>query len=280
MSHRTALSHEDLVSSWRALGVRAGDVLMVHASLSAFGPVRGGAGEIVDSLRAAIGRSGTLVMPAFTPQIADPMPPGAIPSADAQAKRDAVPYFDPVGPSQMGAVPDALLGSVGTMRSDHPQVSVIAQGPAAAQVVAHQSLGYAVGQQSPFAAVRTLKGRILLLGVGHNRNTFLHHAESLCPSHRRKLRRFPMKIHAERVWIEVPDVADDLDTLFLESVQNSKSWGPPQPRESDRPRADCWMQKALSGSRVPAWSSTCMASQKARQHHEFGRASTSLDFAC
>ncbi|SDP34109.1 aminoglycoside 3-N-acetyltransferase [Nakamurella panacisegetis] len=214
MSSQPALSNEDLAGSWQELGVRPGDVLMVHGSLSAFGPVHLGAQGIISSLRTAVGRSGTLVMPAFTPRIADPSPQTSGLCAQTQHGRDAVPDFDATGPSQMGAISEALRKSADTVRSTHPQVSVIAQGPAAAEIVAKQTLGYAVGRQSPFAAVRRLNGRILLLGVGHNRNTFLHHAESLCPLHRRKLRRFPMRVQGERVWIEAPDVADDLDTLF------------------------------------------------------------------
>ncbi|MET3806072.1 aminoglycoside 3-N-acetyltransferase [Nakamurella sp. UYEF19] len=206
---------DDLTVGWDALGVHRGDVLMVHASLSAFGVVQDGAQGIVDSIRAAVGRSGTIVVPTFTPQIADPAPEvtGAR-SLEVRARREAVPVFWSDTPSQMGAVAETLRRSTGTLRSSHPQVSVAAQGPAAAEIIARQSLGYAVGAESPFAAVRRLGGRILLLGVGHNRNTFLHHAESLSILHRHKLRRFPMIIGAERVWVEVPDVADDLDTLF------------------------------------------------------------------
>ncbi|MFE6969200.1 aminoglycoside N(3)-acetyltransferase [Isoptericola sp. NPDC057653] len=215
MATSGALRHDEILDGWRALGVRAGDVLLVHASLSAFGPVAGGAATVVDSLCEAVGVSGTLVMPAFTPQIADPDPtvPGP-PTPDVRARRDAVPLFTPATPSRMGAVAEELRAREGTLRSSHPQVSVVAHGPAASRVVARQSLAYGVGESSPFGAVRALGGRVLLIGVGHNRNTFLHHAEGRTPHHRRKLRRFPTLVAGERAWVETPDVADDLDTLF------------------------------------------------------------------
>lgn len=122
--------------------------------------------------------------------------------------------FDPSMPSEMGAVAEALRVTPGAVRSWHPQVSVAAVGAKATQVVHRQSLAYGVGSASPFGTVRDLGGRILLIGVGHNRNTFLHHAEGLVPHHRLKVRRFPILMRGERVWVEIPDVADDLDTYF------------------------------------------------------------------
>ncbi len=39
----------------RKLGVQTGDLLMVHASLKAIGPVEGGAETVVAALRSAVG---------------------------------------------------------------------------------------------------------------------------------------------------------------------------------------------------------------------------------
>lgn len=52
------------------------------------------------------------------------------------------------------------------------------------------------------------------MGVGHDRNTFLHYAETLTPRPRRKVRRFPMLVDGERVWIETPDIGNDNGTYF------------------------------------------------------------------
>ncbi len=62
----------DLVRDLRALGVAAGQVLMVHSSLSGLGRVLGGAPAVVRALLAAVGPDGTLVMPAFSPEVSDP----------------------------------------------------------------------------------------------------------------------------------------------------------------------------------------------------------------
>ena len=77
------------------------------------------------------------------------------------------------------------------------------------KIVSRQSLGFAVGPDSPFGRLYDLGGHILLVGVGHNRNTFLHYAETLTPRPRLKVRRFPQLVDSERVWIETDDVGDD-----------------------------------------------------------------------
>ena len=52
---------EHLVADLRRLGVVEGDLLMVHASLRAIGPVLGGADGVIDALEVAVGPSGTSV---------------------------------------------------------------------------------------------------------------------------------------------------------------------------------------------------------------------------
>src|SRR5436309_7934876 len=56
------LTADDLIAHLRRLGVRAGDVVMVHASLRAIGPVEGGAATVVGAIDAAVGPEGTVMM--------------------------------------------------------------------------------------------------------------------------------------------------------------------------------------------------------------------------
>lgn len=204
-----------LAKEFQELGLRRGMVVIAHASLSSFGRVRGGAPAVVAALRSALGPEGTLAVPAFTPSVRDPFPAVAGPGDEAVNRaRDRVPLFHPGTPAEMGAIPDAVLALPDSLRSTHPQVSVAAVGPRAARITAEQSLGYAVGARSPFGALRELGAWILLLGVGHNRNSFLHHAEGLAAGHRRKRRRFPYALGHERVWVETGDVGDDNGRFF------------------------------------------------------------------
>ena len=114
----------------------------------------------------------------------------------------------------MGAVPNAVLAHPGRLRGNHPQASVAALGAHAREITVDQPLAYALGKDSPFDRMYGLGAYILLMGVGHNRNSFLHYAESSTPRHRTKLRRFPYVIGQDRVWVEAPDVGDDNGTYF------------------------------------------------------------------
>ncbi|MCK2240112.1 MULTISPECIES: aminoglycoside N(3)-acetyltransferase [unclassified Crossiella] len=188
--------------------------VIAHAALSSLGQVPGGAATVVASLRQALGSTGTLVGPAFTPQVADPAPQAGVPDARTRDQRAAVPLFHPGLPSPMGAVAEAIRTCPGALRSGHPQASVAAVGARAADIVQHQPLSFALSADSPFGRLYDLDARILLIGVGHDRNSFLHHVETRTPAPRLKLRRFPLLVDGERVWCEALDVADDHGRFF------------------------------------------------------------------
>lgn len=142
---------DDLLAGWREAGVELGMHLIVHSAMSSIGRVRGGAATVVDSLSRAIGSEGTLVVPAFTPQVADPHPEvRGVSDDDVRARRDQVPVFTLDLPSQMGAVAETLRVTPKALRSQHPQASVTALGARAQEIVARQPLHFAVGLGSPF----------------------------------------------------------------------------------------------------------------------------------
>jgi len=195
------------------LGVPRGAVVMVHSSLSAFGAVVAGAQSVVNALRHCVGKSGTVVVPAFTPQVSDPYPQ-ALGGPQVDRARREVPLYHDALPTPMGAVPNSVLAHPDRLRGGHPQASIAALGSWAREITTNQPLIYALGKDSPFDRMYGLGAYILLLGVGHNRNSFLHYAESLVPQHRRKVRRFPYVIQRERLWVEAPDVGDDNGKYF------------------------------------------------------------------
>jgi aminoglycoside 3-N-acetyltransferase len=209
------LTAEQLLAGWLRAGVEPGMHVIVHASLSSMGPVRGGASAVVESLLAAVGEDGTIVAPAFTPHVRDPHPEvRGVPDADVAARRAAVPPFTPDTPSTMGAVAEAVRTHPGARRSRHPQASFSALGAHAEHILAPHPLGFAFGPGSPFDRLSALDGRILLIGVAHDRNSFLHHAETLTAHRRLALRRFPLLLDGERVWCETLDVDHDNGTYF------------------------------------------------------------------
>jgi aminoglycoside 3-N-acetyltransferase len=200
-----------------ALGVGAGTTLIVHSSLSAIGWVLGGAPAVVRALIDSVGDHGALAMPAASPHCADPASWSApkIPDAWLDEARENLPLFDArTTPTAMGAIPETFRNWPGTLRSEHPLESVCARGPRAEEITREHPLAFSEGPGSPFAKLHELDSRILLLGVGFNRCTALHFAESLVAKRRTMTVRFPRAQGGRREWVEVPNVADDLDTHF------------------------------------------------------------------
>ncbi len=206
-----------LIDDLRALGPLSGRVLMVHSSLGQVGWTVGGAVTVVRALVDAVGPEGTLVMPAESPMMADPATwnDHRVQPSWFETIREHMPVFDPATtPTTMGAVPEAFRTFPGTLRSDHPLVSVCARGRQAERVVAEHVVAFGEGRGTPFEKLYELDGLTLLLGVGFDRCTQLHFAESLVAARRTTTSRFPAMVDGARVWMEVPDMASDHGRLF------------------------------------------------------------------
>jgi aminoglycoside 3-N-acetyltransferase len=205
-----------LTADLHCLGVEAGDTLLVHSSLSALGWVCGDAPAVVDALMDVLTPTGTLVMPTHTTQYTDPTFWSAPPVPDHWVPqiRESMPPFRPaVTPSRgMGAVPECFRSYPGVSRSEHPFYSFAAWGADAETVVAAHTPDDGLGESSPLARVYDLGGKVLLLGVGHDRNTSLHLAE-----HRgdfpkeRTSDGAPLVREGERVWVSFEDIEQDTE---------------------------------------------------------------------
>ena len=210
---------ESLRADLAALGVRAGEILMVHSSLRRVGYVVGGPVTLIRALLEPLGPAGTLVMPCESPQCADP---GAWNDARVAPQwldtiREHLPVFDPATtPTTMGVLAEAFRTFPGTRRSFHPLVSVCAYGSKAAEITARHSLEFCEGRGTPFEKLYDLDARILLLGVGFDRCTTLHYAESLVPGRRTTVSRYPLAVNGVRQWVEKPDMASDQGAHFPE----------------------------------------------------------------
>ena len=178
---KTPATVESLQTDLRALGVRAGMVLLVHSSLSAMGWVCGGAVAVIIALQEVLGASGTLVMPAHSTDLTEPSqwqnPP--IPESWWPVIRASMPAYHPdLTPTRsMGVIAETFRKQNGVLRSSHPHHSFCARGLQASYITNNHSLTFGMGEGSPLARIYDLDGFVLLLGVGHDRNTSLHLAE-------------------------------------------------------------------------------------------------------
>lgn len=88
-------TRETIAADLGRLGVQPGDLIMVHASLKAIGPVHGGAASVVSALCDAAGITGTLM---DTPRGTDrptkkrSMAPGWTRNGDTNGRRSTRPH--------------------------------------------------------------------------------------------------------------------------------------------------------------------------------------------
>jgi aminoglycoside 3-N-acetyltransferase len=206
-----------LTRDLEAAGVHPGMTLMVHSSLSSVGYIVGGPVAMIRALLEVLGAEGTLAMPCETPQISDPAlwHDARVDPAWHDTVREHLPVFDPLTtPTMLGALPEAFRTFPGTRRSDHPLVSVCARGVHGSAITAVHSLSFCEGRGTPFEKLYELDTYILLMGVGFDRCTALHYAESLVPNRRITISRYPMLVNGRRVWVEKPDMQSDHGTHF------------------------------------------------------------------
>ena len=116
----------------------------------------------------------------------------------------------------MGAIAEAFRTYPRTRRSNHPLVSVCANGSRAEEITAEQSMEFCEGRGTPFEKLYDLDAYTLLLGVGFNRCSSLHYAESFVPGRRTSVSRFPVIEAGRRVWVEKLDMASDNGIHFPE----------------------------------------------------------------
>ena len=204
-------TEDSLTRDLADLGLDAGMTVMVHSSLGQVGWTVGGPLTVVRALLARLGPEGTLVMPAATPELSKPNG-----SPDGQDAIQAIsPVFDAAStPSSMGAIAEAFRTHPGTFRSNHPLNSVCARGPLAEEITGEHALAFSEAEGTPYEKLYDLAAHTLLLGVGFNRCTSLHFAESRVPQRRVEITRFPELREGACVWVEVPTMGTDNSTHF------------------------------------------------------------------
>lgn len=215
------MTQEDLRADLERLGVRPGDLLMVHGSLRRLGLARadigeGGADLILDALDAAVGPDGTLLMVLGTDYAMDGVndhPPEA-----RAALLAGSPPFDhanaPVLP-EVGWLAEAFRRRPGTLVSANPSGRFGARGARAAAILADQPWQDYYGPGSPLAKLCEQGGKVLRLGADPETVTALHYAEYLADLPDKRRTRWDYVLagadgQPEHVWI---DCLDDLNGI-------------------------------------------------------------------
>jgi len=172
-----ALTRSRITDQLRSLGLAAGNVVMMHSSLSALGPVDGGAETVVDGILDAIGGDGTLLVPVFRDSVWGN--PADFTNSDCDCtSQDGLCTSQQ--PGFQGILTECVRQREGSLRSCHKTHSWVGLGPAARQLlVGHRQTPGICGPGNPFEELVALDGRLLLLGTQVNTVTLWHYYEEI-----------------------------------------------------------------------------------------------------
>ncbi|GAC1373152.1 MAG: hypothetical protein NVSMB47_20680 [Polyangiales bacterium] len=197
----------ELREGWARL-LDGAEIALIHSAPRAIGLCAGGVDTVLDALLAVLGDR-TVVVPTFTTGLTDPAAwhPPPLPKERWDAIRDELPCFDPETstPRHMGRLADLLWRRPEAVRSHHPVESLAAIGPRAEALLQTHPIDDPKGPRSPWAKLVALDARVLLVGVGLERCTLLHHCERVAevPYLPLAAYAFPFELDGARHWIEV-----------------------------------------------------------------------------
>ncbi|MBC8332851.1 MAG: AAC(3) family N-acetyltransferase [Anaerolineae bacterium] len=156
------LTFDQLVTEFQAIGVQAGDVLLVHSAYKSLGGVDGGPQTVIDALLHVLGEDGTLIMPTFNFDFCK-----------------GAPWDVNETPSHMGIITELVRKDPRSQRVFHPIYSFAVIGAQAGFLTAERYKS-SYERKSLFGKLCRLDGKIMVVGLPYNDSmTFFHHVEEI-----------------------------------------------------------------------------------------------------
>lgn len=222
----TVLSYNELIKQLKDIGIKKGETIIIHCSLSKIGWIVGGEEILIRALLESVGKEGTLMMPAQTWKNLDPSTGvhWEQPEKWWPIIRENWPAYDPeVTPViGMGIVAEMFRKWPNAKRTNHPARSFSAVGKNAEYLTKEHDLKNIFGEGSPLSKLYELDAKILLIGVGHNKNTSLHLAETRANFTKKyTIESSAIMVDGERKWVEYETLdVDDEDFIKLGDEYN------------------------------------------------------------
>jgi aminoglycoside 3-N-acetyltransferase len=148
---------DEICGGIRSLGVRPGDLLLAHSSLSSFGAVDGGPNAVAEALVRSVSPGGTVFVPTFN---------------FAQLPWDRATTI-----SLTGAITEAFRKRSEAIRSNHPTHALAGIGPEAEAILADHDRKNPFGEDSPLWRLWQRDAWVLLVGCDHRASSMIHVAE-------------------------------------------------------------------------------------------------------
>lgn len=155
---------QQLKDQLESMGLKGDETILIHSSMKSIGEVDGGADAVLDAWMEYF-KDGLLLLPTHTWKTVN---------ADN-------PVYNPqTTPSCVGLLTNMFMKRDGVIRSLHPTHSMAGYGKNAAEYLAGEE--YNNTPCTPGGCYDRLKdagGKVLLVGVGHERNTYIHSVEEV-----------------------------------------------------------------------------------------------------
>ncbi len=175
-------TYEDIVNSLKSLGIKAGDKVIVHSSLSSMGHVEGGPETVCRALMDVITYDGLLMMPSFNMY------------RIFQENRSA--YYDHVEtPAGTGAITEYFRKIPGVLRSLDVSNAFAAWGKDAREFLKDHHRVPTMYYGSPLQKLEEADGKVILIDCP-NSFTFAHVVEltNKVPCHSLRTEEYPAKL--------------------------------------------------------------------------------------
>lgn len=155
---------EDLKQQLAEMGLKGSDAIMVHSSMKSLGNVAGGADTVVDAFMEYFAE-GLFMTPTHT---------------WAQMSAEHCMFDPKTEPACVGIISNIFRQRDGVVRSLHPTHSIAAFGPTASEYIkGEENVTTPCQPGGCWDRLRMVNAKILLVGVTHIRNTFIHAVEEV-----------------------------------------------------------------------------------------------------
>jgi len=193
------ITEDELAADLNAAGFSEGELLMVHSSLSRIGNVEGGPDAVIKAFIKTVGKSGTLVMPAYNS------------AQEALKQSRSGDYIDlRTHPSAVGKITETFRKWPEVKRSSHPFSSCCAWGALAADITESHHINSDVCHVgSPVGKLVALNGRVVGVGIPLAQGLGVaHYVEDTWD-------QFPFEVHSEEMEVSYINAAGEKITRMI-----------------------------------------------------------------
>lgn len=159
------VTKKDIKEGLKKLGLKGGDIVGVHSSLSSFGYVEGGADAVIDALLETVGENGAILMPTYSTNRVEVERTQREVEMGVTWKYRILPYDPKETPCWTGKIPETFRKRSGVVRSFNPTHSLAAIGAKAKELT------------QGWKKLLENDGYILILGVDLGSCSAMHLAE-------------------------------------------------------------------------------------------------------